>query len=126
MHNDSSWSKQYINLPLLYAFCAEQLPSAATQKAGPWRKKIGRFKYGGYIICTMEPKCEIRCQHCKRWFPSGIQFGSAKAFFTSTLVGNRQQCPYCGNWTDCNKENMRFQERGPDGRVIYVEGKDVF
>ena len=76
----------------------------------------------------IKTSCQIRCEHCKKWFPSGIQFGTAEAFFTSTLIGNLQRCPNpnCGRMTGCNKENMRFEERHPDGRVTYVEGKDTF
>lgn len=70
--------------------------------------------------------CQIRCQHCKDWFRSGIQFGSAEAFFTSSLIGNIQVCPFCGRDTGCNKENMRFQVRYPDGKITYVEGEDTF
>ena len=69
--------------------------------------------------------CEIKCLNCEKWFPSGTQFGDAESFFSSTLIGNLQQCPHCGQMTSCNKENMRFSERIPDGRVIYFEGKDA-
>ena len=64
------------------------------------------------------PKCEIRCQFCRNWFPSGIQFGDEKSFFSSSLIGNRQRCPFCKRMTPCNKENMRFSG------VIY-EGKNT-
>jgi hypothetical protein len=32
--------------------------------------------------------CRIFCLKCKAVFNSPIQFGTAEAFFTSTLVGN--------------------------------------
>jgi hypothetical protein len=43
------------------------------------------------IIFIMEEyetntSCQIKCQHCGNWFRSGIQFGTAKACFTSELV----------------------------------------
>lgn len=28
--------------------------------------------------------------------------------------------------TNCNKENMRFEERKENGEVTHVEGKDTF
>jgi hypothetical protein len=88
-----------------------------------------KHKRDSFIIMAeeeIETSCEIRCLKCGRWFRSGIQFGSADTFFTSTLVGNLQQCTKCGKMTGCNKENMRFVERRPDGGVTYVEGKDTF
>ena len=60
---------------------------------------------------TDEVLCEIKCLSCDKWFPSMIQFGDAKTFFTSTLIGNKQQCPHCKKMTDCNKENMRFRAK---------------
>lgn len=73
-----------------------------------------------------ETSCEIKCLKCDEWFRSGIGFGSAKAFFTSSLTGNLQQCSKCQQFTDCNKENMRFVERTDDGKVTITEGKDTF
>jgi hypothetical protein len=55
-------------------------------------------------------KCRIRCEHCKAWFSSPLQFGNAEAFFTCTLVGNLTQCPSCGRMSGCNKENMRYAD----------------
>ena len=69
--------------------------------------------------------CEIKCLKCGKWFESAIQFGGAEPFDTSTLIGNKQQCPFCGYLTDCNKENMRFTERKSDGFVYHHEGKDT-
>ncbi len=70
--------------------------------------------------------CEIRCLKCGEWFPSGIQFGDAETFFSSTLTGNLQNCPHCKKMTGCNKENMRFVERREDGRTVITEGKDAY
>ena len=69
--------------------------------------------------------CEIKCLNCGRWFKSGIAFPDAKSFDTSTLIGNKQRCPFCGYMTECNKENMRFTERKSDGFVYHHEGKDT-
>jgi len=55
------------------------------------------------------PTCDIRCEKCKEWFASPIQFGSEQAFFTSTLIGNVVRCPRCRDISGCNKENMRFR-----------------
>ena len=57
----------------------------------------------------MPPSGEIRCEHCKQWFPSPIGFGSAAAFFSSLLVGNQARCHHCHQMTGCNKENMRWR-----------------
>ena len=70
--------------------------------------------------------CEIKCLKCGNWFRSGIQFGDAESFFSSTLKGNKHQCRKCGEMTDCNKENMRFVERKSGGKVTYLEGKETF
>ena len=76
-------------------------------------------------MANVQTKCEIRCLYCGKWFPSPIQFGDAESFFSSELIGNRVNCPFCGHMTGCNKENMRFVERRQDERITYAEGKDV-
>jgi ribosomal protein S27E len=53
--------------------------------------------------------CLIRCLHCGDLIAAPIQFGSAGAFFSSTLVGSTIRCPTCGRETDMNKENMIFR-----------------
>lgn len=53
--------------------------------------------------------CEIRCEHCRTWFPSPIYFGDSESFDTATLSGNRFQCPACGKMSGCNKENLRLR-----------------
>jgi hypothetical protein len=60
-------------------------------------------------MAQAEPFGEIRCQHCHEWFRSPIGFGTPKAFFTSTLIGNTAQCPHCGKPTGCDKEHMRWR-----------------
>jgi hypothetical protein len=71
--------------------------------------------------------CEIRCTVCDQWANSRIQFDTAKAFFTSTLVGTTVRCNWCGEITPCGIGNMRFYEQ-KDGKGIgtYIEGKDAF
>lgn len=57
---------------------------------------------------------QVRCQHCRNWFRSGIWMGDSETFDTATLFGNRQQCPHCDRMTGCNKENFRarFEDGG--------------
>jgi len=70
--------------------------------------------------------CEIKCLNCEKWFQSPIQFGSVRPFDTSHMYGNLVQCRYCGQMTNCNKENMRFVERDSEtGEVHYIEGEDT-
>ena len=75
---------------------------------------------------TNNVRCEIRCLNCNKWFPSPIQFGDANSFFSSDTSGNKAQCPYCRLMTDCNKDNMLFDQRDSEGRVHHEEGKDTF
>lgn len=72
-----------------------------------------------------ETFCEVRCLNCGEWFRSGIQFGSAGAFFATATRGNVQTCTHCNKPTPMNKDNMRFGERREDGGVFYIEGKDT-
>lgn len=53
-------------------------------------------------------RCRIQCVHCGIWVASPIQFGSADAFFSSTVAGNLYHCGHCGRMTGCNPENVRF------------------
>jgi hypothetical protein len=56
----------------------------------------------------------IRCEHCKKWFPSPIFMGDSKTFNTTTLFNNKAQCPNCKKMTGCDKENFRarFEDGG--------------
>lgn len=56
----------------------------------------------------------IKCLNCDNNFPSPIFMGSWKSFSTSTLIGNKAQCPHCKKLTGCNKENFvaRFEDGG--------------
>jgi hypothetical protein len=58
-----------------------------------------------------ETVCLIKCTHCKSQFPSPVQFGTAEAYFTSTLVGNEVTCSRCKKSTACNRDNMYFNDR---------------
>jgi hypothetical protein len=61
----------------------------------------------------------IRCEHCKEWFPSPIQYKDTDHFGTSFLTANRAPCPHCKKSTGCNKENIRV--RGPDGGFVGID-----
>ena len=54
----------------------------------------------------------IKCEHCKKWFPSPIFFGDSESFDTSQLFGNLAQCKHCGKMSGCNKENFRVRFEG--------------
>ena len=58
---------------------------------------------------------EIRCQHCRRWFPSPVVFGKDESFDTATLLEDTVLCPHCGKPTGCDEENMRLRGEGSDG-----------
>jgi len=62
---------------------------------------------------------------CNQWVDSPIQFGTADAFFASTLIGNTAHCSWCGETTPCSIENMRFDERREGREGTYIEGKDA-
>lgn len=72
-----------------------------------WWNTRGIFYAGGGKPVAKVIATEVRCQHCKAWFPSPIRFGNLDSFKGNTLMGNLSQCPACGGMTPCNKENMR-------------------
>ena len=57
---------------------------------------------------------EIRCQHCRAWFPSPIFFEDSDSFDTSMLFDNLARCANCGEMTGCDKDNFRafFEDDG--------------
>ena len=57
---------------------------------------------------------QIRCLNnsCKTWFKSPISFATFTTFETCMLIGNRVQCPNCGQMTPCNKENVKILFEG--------------
>jgi hypothetical protein len=62
---------------------------------------------------------EIRCLHCRSWFPSPIFLGDSESFDSSQLFANLAQCPHCLRMTGCNKEN--FRARFDDGGYLGVD-----
>lgn len=54
---------------------------------------------------------QILClnRNCVKWFSSPIFFGDIKSLMSSTLIGNKAQCPHCCEMTPCNTENMRVK-----------------
>ena len=56
----------------------------------------------------------IVCGHCGHRIPSSVRFGGLHQFDTSSLIGTLRNCPACGKWTVCDKENMV---------VIYTDDK---
>ena len=74
------------------------------------------------------PSCEIRCEHCRKWFRPLIQFGSKEAFFTSTFVGNISTCRHCSNLDfhfghpGRHRYTPSARPRGPDVFVAPASG----
>lgn len=68
---------------------------------------ISLYLGGEYMGSTKS--LEIKCKNCSTWFTSPIFFGDMTSFDTSTLEGNKVQCPKCSKVTGCNKENMRVK-----------------
>lgn len=62
---------------------------------------------------------EITCEHCRDKFPSPIMLADGDTFDAGSLIGNRMQCPSCGQITGVNKENMRvlFDDGGFTGNA---------
>ena len=61
---------------------------------------------------------EIFCPKDNYWFPSPISFGDMDSFDSSTLIGNKFQCPECKRMIGCNKENMRVKSNNGGFRGI--------
>ena len=57
------------------------------------------------------PVCLIECLLCKALVKNPIQFSDAKSFFSSMVDGSKMRCPNCRGMTDCNKDNMHFNDR---------------
>lgn len=49
---------------------------------------------------------KVICTHCQHQFNSPIQFKDEESFRSAQLEGNAVRCPYCGQVTPCNKENI--------------------
>ncbi|MEY8191100.1 hypothetical protein AB4X15_15775 [Peribacillus simplex] len=54
---------------------------------------------------------QILClnRNCVKWFNSPIFFGDMDSLMSSTLIGNKAQCPHCKEMTPCNTANMRVK-----------------
>ena len=52
----------------------------------------------------------VKCQHCGFEWQSPIQFGNEEIFNSSTLIGNKTNCPNCGKITGLNKKDMKIKE----------------
>jgi len=50
---------------------------------------------------------EIRCQHCRNWFPSSVVIGDDESFDTATLNEEVVICPLCGKPTGTDPANVR-------------------
>ena len=57
-------------------------------------------------------KLHIRCLNCNEWMKSPILFDEFASFIISRMEGKQVKCPYCGEKTGCNKENMQFRAVG--------------
>ena len=52
---------------------------------------------------------EIRCEHCRQWFPSPVVYGDDESFDTATLVADTVTCSRCGRETGCDQANVRVR-----------------
>lgn len=51
-----------------------------------------------------------KCKICSEEHKSPIAFSDKKSFVSSTLVGNRFQCPKTGRLASYDKEDMLWKE----------------
>ena len=66
--------------------------------------------------------CQIQCKSCGTWFGSPKQFLSASGFFGCVDFIKKARCPQCKAEVVCERGNMRFGERQPDGQMKYIDG----
>ena len=52
----------------------------------------------------------VTCRACDRDFQSPIQFGTAETLNQSVLVGNRVECPHCGQMVPLDKQDIHLTE----------------
>lgn len=51
---------------------------------------------------------EVRCRHCRKWFPSQITFSDMDTFKNlKSFSGNIVVCPHCKKDTECGKDTVR-------------------
>ena len=55
---------------------------------------------------------EIRCQHCRQWFPSSIVVGDDESFDTAILREAAVTCTHCGRATGCDETALRERPGG--------------
>lgn len=63
---------------------------------------------------TRVHQIEIRCQHCREWFPSPVVFGDDESFDTATLIADTVTCSHCGRETGCDQANVRVRSEGEE------------
>lgn len=51
----------------------------------------------------------VKCDNCKKEFPSGIQTDSEKSLKAMKIKGNQETCPHCKKATLSGNQNMRFK-----------------
>jgi hypothetical protein len=60
---------------------------------------------------------EIRCRHCREWFPSPVVVGDDESVDTATFFEATARCPHCGKETGSDPTSVRERgERGSAGR----------
>ncbi|HRY82840.1 MAG TPA: tyrosine--tRNA ligase [Candidatus Moranbacteria bacterium] len=52
----------------------------------------------------------VKCRYCGFEWKSPIQFGTIENFKSSTLIGNKTNCPNCGKMTGMDKEDIVMKE----------------
>lgn len=61
---------------------------------------------------------EIRCRHCRNWFPSPVVFGDDESLDTATLLESTVTCPHCGKETGSDPADVRMRGgQGEQGRT---------
>ena len=68
-------------------------------------------------------KITLRCSHCGHKFPSPIFMDPYSVFKSGTIIGYKEECPACGKWSDCGKENFLalFEGGGWVGNAALVD-----
>jgi hypothetical protein len=64
---------------------------------------------------TRVHQIEIRCRHCRNWFPSPVVFGDDESFDTATLTADTVTCSHCGRETGCDPQNVRVRSEESEG-----------
>jgi hypothetical protein len=56
---------------------------------------------------------------------SPIDIESSEPLSACGSIGNHVRCPFCGKWTPCSRENVRFTKEREDDRGTHIEGKNT-